>query len=452
MIEDARLPHTPVTLAEWTYDTLAKGQLTSSTRFAGGLPYVSAVTGYDDGYRPLGTTVSIPVAPANGAVAGTYTESVTYRPDGSLATETLPAVGGLPAETITHTYTDAGQLSSTAGLALYVAGTTYRWDGTVAEVLHGAAGSQMRRSFSYEEATGRTRAEQVDAETSPGVFTSRYTTEYGYDHAGNVRAVAGKTDGARDQVECFRYDHLRRLVEAWTAATWECSAGPQRTGADPYHRTWTFDAVGNRLTQTDHDPAGDTTWTYQVGTANGVSPHQVARISAAGPKAGPVQAFGYDAAGNTTQQTAADGTARTMVWDVEGQLASVTAGGQTSSYVYDADGGRLVTREPTGVTVHLATTEVRQPAGGGVTAIRYYHDVAVRTAAGLYWTNSDRNGTPVVQTDAQTLESDRRLPRWPAPQVRRFDGLPQRQGGPVVGFFGSVAQGLLDAGTPGRGR
>jgi len=276
MIEDARLPHTPVTLAEWTYDTLAKGQLTSSTRFAGGLPYVSAVTGYDDGYRPLGTTVSIPVAPANGAVAGTYTESVTYRPDGSLATETLPAVGGLPAETITHTYTDAGQLSSTAGLALYVAGTTYRWDGTVAEVLHGAAGSQMRRSFSYEEATGRTRAEQVDAETSPGVFTSRYTTEYGYDHAGNVRAVAGKTDGARDQVECFRYDHLRRLVEAWTAATWECSAGPQRTGADPYHRTWTFDAVGNRLTQTTttrpETPPGRTRSAPRTGSARTRSP------------------------------------------------------------------------------------------------------------------------------------------------------------------------------------
>jgi YD repeat-containing protein len=44
-------------LAEWEYDTIALGQLTSATRHDGGLGYVREVTGYDDGYRPTGTSV-----------------------------------------------------------------------------------------------------------------------------------------------------------------------------------------------------------------------------------------------------------------------------------------------------------------------------------------------------------------------------------------------------------
>ncbi|WP_211589064.1 FG-GAP-like repeat-containing protein, partial [Allorhizocola rhizosphaerae] len=42
-------------MAEWTYDTVMKGQLTSSTRYVGTDAYTTRVTAFDDGYRPLHT-------------------------------------------------------------------------------------------------------------------------------------------------------------------------------------------------------------------------------------------------------------------------------------------------------------------------------------------------------------------------------------------------------------
>ena len=50
-------------LASWTYDTLAKGQGTSSTSYVGGASgsaYTEAVTGYNDAYQPTGTSLTIP--------------------------------------------------------------------------------------------------------------------------------------------------------------------------------------------------------------------------------------------------------------------------------------------------------------------------------------------------------------------------------------------------------
>ena len=41
-------------LASWTYDTLAKGQVTSSSSYDGSDAYTTTVTCYDDAYRPLG--------------------------------------------------------------------------------------------------------------------------------------------------------------------------------------------------------------------------------------------------------------------------------------------------------------------------------------------------------------------------------------------------------------
>ena len=45
-------------ISEWVYDTLEKGLLTSSARFDGAAVYRQAVTGYDEAYRPLGSTGS----------------------------------------------------------------------------------------------------------------------------------------------------------------------------------------------------------------------------------------------------------------------------------------------------------------------------------------------------------------------------------------------------------
>lgn len=398
-------------LAEWEYDTVALGQLTSSTRWDGGLAYVRQVAGYDDGYRPTGASVTIPVSAANGNLAGTYAEQMTYLVDGSPATHSLPAAGGHPAETLTYTYTAAGLLASMTGQDDYLAGIVYRWDGTIAETVHGTAGKQVRRSYAYEEATGRMEVSQVDTEDplNPGVFTDRFTTTHTYDDAGSVLSIAGRTGGVVDQVECFDYDHLRRLVEAWTQNTEGCGT-PQATGADPYHRTWTFDPVGNRLTQTDHDPvAGNTVWTYNVGATHGVAAHQVAEVTATGPKAGTTsRVFDYDQAGNITTATTESGATQTLTWTPQGQLETLTEATDVATYVYDADGTRLLARNPDTTVLYLGSMEVEEHSGGAVVGTRYYDNTAVRTPTGLVWVATDRNNTSTIQINADTLQAEQR--------------------------------------------
>jgi RHS repeat-associated protein len=398
-------------LAEWQYDTLELGQLTTSTRHDGGLAYTSEVTGYDDGYRPTGTSITIPTSIANGQLAGTYQEEKTYHVDGSLASHVLPAAGGQPAETITYTYTNQGLLESTIGLDDYLAEVTYRWDGSIAETLHGEAGQQVRQSYAYEEPTGRLLTSQVDTEDlqDPGNFLDRYTTGHSYDDAGNVRSVAGRTGGTLDQVECFDYDHLRRLVQAWTQDVDTCGT-PGAAGADPYHRSWTYDPVGNRLAQTDHDPvAGTTTWTYLVGVTNGVTAHQLAEVAASGPKAGTAtRLFDYDQAGNTTVHTTDTGATQTLTWDPEGRLESVTEGSDVTTYLYDADGNRLIARNPDATILYLGSVEIEEQSGGALVGTRYYDTTAVRTATGLVWVCTDRNGTSTIQIDADTLQAEQR--------------------------------------------
>jgi RHS repeat-associated protein len=398
-------------LAGWEHDTVQLGQLTSSTRHDGGLAYVREVTGYDDAYRPTATKVTIPTSTGNGQLAGTYQEQMTYHTDGSIASRTLPPAGGLSAETLTYTYTNTGLLDTMTGGDDYLAGITYRWDGSIAETLHGQDDQQVRQSYAYDEATGRLETSQVDTEDpqNPGVFLDGFTTTHTYDNAGNILAMAGRTAGTVDQVECFDYDHLRRLVEAWTQNTETCGT-PQATGADAYHRNWTFDPTGNRLTQTDHDTtAGNTVWTYDVGATHNVTPHQVAEVTATGPKAGTAsRVFDYDQAGNVIAATSESGAAQTLTWTAQGQLEALIEGTDVTTYVYDADGTRLLARNPDSTVLYLGSTQIEELSGGTVAATRYYDNTAVRTPTGLVWTATDRNQTSTIQIDATTLQAERR--------------------------------------------
>ena len=66
-------------LASWTYDSLAKGQLTSSSGYTGGTSgsaYTEAITGYDALYQPTGTKTTLPAAVTG--LNGSYTTTSTY--------------------------------------------------------------------------------------------------------------------------------------------------------------------------------------------------------------------------------------------------------------------------------------------------------------------------------------------------------------------------------------
>ncbi|MEV0396724.1 RHS repeat domain-containing protein [Polymorphospora rubra] len=460
--------------ASWLFDTIADGLPTSSTRHLGTDQYTVGVTGYTDRYAPIGNTISIPASEGN--LAGSHTITHTYKPDGALATTALPAVGGLPAENLTYGYNNAGLSTTlTTPATGYVNDTTYHWDGQVKELTYrNTANRRVRINKQVDPASRRLTQIGIDSEhpTTAGTFTNRATSNYYTDPAGNITALVHSTDTVVDQVECFRYDHLRRLTSAWTEAAHGCTT-PQRAGADPYRLSWTYDNVGNRVTQTSHTATGSTTATSTYPTPGGPQPHALTQVAHTG-QATHTNTYGYDTAGNTTTRTI-DGTTQTLTWDPEGRLATTTQTGLTTSYLYDADGNRLIRRDNTGTTLYLGQNELLLKPDNQVDGTRYYthagNTVAVRTVTGVTRLATDHHGTHTHAIDSNTAPATitrrRTLPfgepngttptGWPG--TRGYLGAPTdptglthlgaREYDPTTGRFISVDP-LFVSGDPGQ--
>ncbi len=391
--------------AEWTYDTLAKGQLTRSTRYLGGAAYVNAVTGYTEGYEVSGRTITIPAAETD--LAGTYTYGHAYKVDGSPATTVLPAVGGLAAERLSHSYDERGQpytLGTNLPTDTYlVDGTGYTRFGELATIgRRHAGGPTVDTVRFYEEGTRRLARALAMRETAPSVLAD---VTYGYDPAGNVTKMA---DTAAGDHQCLAHDGLRQLTEAWTPAGGDCTAARSVGGLGgpaPYWYSFTYDRAGNRLTATERTPSTTASRTYAYPAAGAAQPHTVRSVTTAGAGAG-TTSYTYDVTGNTLSRPAPGGGVQTATWDAEGRLATSVDPTGTTSYVYDADGNRLVSRDPAGRTLYLPDQELRATAGGVRTGTRYYRHagqiVAVRTPAGLFWQLEDDQGTAMASVTATT--------------------------------------------------
>ncbi|RKR88587.1 intein/RHS repeat-associated protein [Micromonospora pisi] len=396
----------------YVYDTLAKGQLTSSTRHIGAAAYTTAVTGYTDRYQPTGSTVTIPATEGN--LAGIYTTAATFLPTGAPATTTLPALGGLPEETLTYGYGTTGLATTMASpITTYVASTSHDWLGGIENQILGAAGKRVRLGYGIDEATRRLTNILVDTEnpTTPNTWNNRSASEYEFDPAGNITTIAGKSDGVRDQVECFRYDYHRRLTDAWSQPATGCTT-PQRAGADPYRLAWTYDVTGNRKTQTSWSATGTTTATSTYPNPKADQPHTLTQVAYTGETTR-TDTYTYDLAGNTITRPV-NGATQTLTWDPEGHLASTSQTGLETSYVYDASGNRLLRRDTGGggSTLYLGGTELHLKTNGQVDGTRYYtHNgttVAVRGVTGLTWVSADHHGTSQVKIDPDSLDVIRR--------------------------------------------
>ncbi|WP_344921786.1 RHS repeat-associated core domain-containing protein [Plantactinospora mayteni] len=411
-------------LSGWTYDKLvdgtpAPGMQASSTRYVDGAAYTTAITGYDAGNRVTGRTVTIPAG--EGALAGTYTFRNTYRVDGEVDTATLPAGGGLPAETLRYGYNKLGMPTTLSGTTSYVTETLYSAYGDEEEITLAAGGKSMRRSFRYEAGTRRLSLAETRRETGPQLISS---VEYSYDPAGNVTRISDTPDpanGVAPDTQCFRHDYLRRLAEAWTPASGDCAAAASATGLGgpaPYWHSWTFDKLGNRLSETRTSATGArTTSSYAYTAAGEAQPHALRSVTTATPTGSSVDEYDYDAAGNLTRRVRA-GVGQTLEWDAEGRLAKVTENGKATSYLYDATGDRLIRRDPTGTTLYLGETQLTLQNTGGVTGLRYYtHDdraVAMRSGqtGKVTWLASDHHGTAELSVDesSQYVTRQRRDP------------------------------------------
>lgn len=397
--------------------------MASSTSYAGstpgtpGLAYTESVGGYDGAYSPTSTTLSIP-AGAPAFAGTTYTTTYTYNVDETKARQADPAEGGLPAETLRFSYTGNGELSGIYGLRSILAGTIYTAIGQVSEFETDSTTGSFE-AFGYDEATGLLNNVNTTILTG-STFTDVANTDYTRDDAGNVTSAMDAVSG---ESQCYSYDHLSELTQAWTPGGGSsCSSTPSMStvgGPAPYWQTYTYDTTtGNRLTRALHATttgASDTTESYAYPTAASAHPHAVQSVAASGGSSG-TESYGYDADGSTTSRP---GDA--ITYDPTGKPNSIVTSAGTQQDVYDASGNLLLSVGPvSGATLYNGDTELHQAQGSSqVSAIRTYTGannipVAERdTVAGqsgntLYWLFTDVDGTPVTQVNSATGALTRR--------------------------------------------
>ncbi|MEV4665242.1 polymorphic toxin-type HINT domain-containing protein [Micromonospora echinofusca] len=420
-------------LAEWKYDKLysgqaVRGQLTQSIRYesAGSAnAYKWQARGFNTRYQPTGANYVIP-ANEGANLAGTWIYGYGYSPyDGSPASITYPAGGSLTTESVETKYDSVTGLpkelaTNLVNVGRYVIGQDYTQYGEPTLTTRKVDGGvYVQDAAHYDLTTRRVDRVTVKPETATGtVVDTRFTR----DAAGNILSIADTPEVGTGDIQCFRYDELQRMTNAWTPKSGvDCAADPgvpNLGGPAPYWHEWTVDDVGNRSTEKVHTAAGDTTRSYTTSASgkNVVRPHAVTQVVTQAPGQSAVTTkYAYDGAGNMTCRptgTAANdcgtGTnSQTLNWNSEGKLASVSAGGQTvETNIYDAEGVRLIRRDATGATLYLPGQEIRRENTSVVTGTRYYsfagRTVGNRTPTGLTWLYTDHQGTQQTAINAGT--------------------------------------------------
>jgi RHS repeat-associated protein len=406
-------------LASWTYDTLAKGKLTSSTAYQNGASYTEQVTGYNSYGLPSGTETIIPSA--QGTLGGTYAQQDTYAPDGQLTSYTDSAVGGLPAETVNIGYNSAGQADSLTGASSYVDSVSYTNLGQPLQYTMGTAAEPAYITDSYDPQTYRLTEQDTQAGTSQASVDDLH---YTYDPVGDVISEADTPSGnsAATDVQCFAYDYLGRLTQAWAQGSTGCATTPSASaegGAAPYWDSYTYNTVGGLTGIISTTPSGTvTTTTGTYPAAGSARPHALTTTKVTNGSGSTTTSYGYDAGGNLATVTGQSQN-QALTWGDAGQLsqdAVTPAGGsaQDTSYIYDADGRLLLTTDPGTTTLSLGDEQLSlNTSTSTVTGTRYYTlngvTVAARTgASSLAYLTGDQEGTDTVAVDSATLAVTRR--------------------------------------------
>lgn len=388
-----------VELAAWTYDqaTLGKGLPYQSTRYVGGsagnpgsgTAYSTTIGAYDPLGNPLNRTTTIG---GSTPLAGSYTTSYTYGPNGQLQTQTDPAAGGLPSEKLVYGYDSLGNAGGLSALVAgkvnnYVSGITYDHIGQLGEVYQFNT-TELWRDYTYNTGSGRvTEVNTTKYTTSGGGVVS--DDHYTYDNAGNLLTDQNNASvGAETQ--CYTYDALRNLGQAWTPASNTCTAPTTSTtmgGPAPYWETFTADpTTGNRTATTDYAintsgaVTGSTSSAYSYvdpTTGSTAQPNAVKKItttqSGSAGSGTTNSAYSYDADGSTTAMPGL-----TIGYDSEERASTLTLANNASNPqtdIYSADGNLLLQADPTGTTAYLGDTQLHADTSStpNITGSRSYN-------------------------------------------------------------------------------
>ncbi|MEU9736469.1 polymorphic toxin-type HINT domain-containing protein [Streptomyces sp. NPDC048002] len=434
--------------------TGALGQLTASIRHTPDGDYTNRVTGYDAEYRVTGSETVIPANAMTTGLSGTYAYTYTYTPTGQPQSVTLPAKGGLASEKVVTRYNTDGLPESTSGLTWYTADATYSPYGEVLRTVSGAQPHRVWTTNFVNPHTGSLQRTITDRETATHRITdSYYSYDLSGTITSNARELT-ETTGKTWDTQCFTYDVMGELTHAWTSqtapdgkgtgcksangATWghrtdyTPSTGPVTdapdestdaatpdtslsttlaaaapdtatlsTGDTAYRQSFTYDWLGNRATLTERDtadPSKNVTLTYGHGTTvagNGTTPsyqtqpHTMTWITST--TAGKGSSYTYDATGNTEVRDLHN-TTQNLDWTPENKLGSITDDGTKTTYVYDADGNRILENSPSGSTLYLGETELTTNPTGSITKASRTYAQAGAPAATRTTTNGSTTG------------------------------------------------------------
>jgi RHS repeat-associated protein len=288
------------------------------------------------------------------------TFSYTYDLAGNVTRRALP-----DSTIVDYTYDDDSRLTSAA---IDTQATTYAYDpaGNLTESTL-PSGNGYVEDRTYDRAGQLTRVKTIKGTMTLADFT------YTLDPVGNPTKVvrAGSSAGTTS----YAYDSRDRITEV-------CSQDSCPGSSDPFIR-WTYDSVGNRLTETR--PTGTTNYSYdsadELTAADGTT-------------------YTYDPNGNETAAGAAS-----FNYDLAGRLASATIAGTTTTYTYDGDGNR--TQSSTGPQASDKTNyrwdvnndmpQLSIERDGNNTLLRRYvygaRRLSMTTAAGTYYYAYDALGS-----------------------------------------------------------
>ena len=133
----------------------------------------------------------------------------------------------MPAETVTHGYIPTFDLPSTlsSGLASYSQPTTYTAFSQVAQEEIGSSTKNAYVTNTYDPHSGMLTESKV---ANTAVTATPYDdTSYAYDPSGNITSEQDVRNNSATELQCFGYDLLQRLTQAWTTdGTHPCTAGP----------------------------------------------------------------------------------------------------------------------------------------------------------------------------------------------------------------------------------
>jgi RHS repeat-associated protein len=407
-------PETSATeLASWVYDTLAKGELTSSTSYYDGSAYTEQAIGYDGYGLSKGTETIIPAA--QGALAGTYIhENTTYNPyDGLLEDYEDTGDGGLPVETVEYGYNAAGGQASVSGIWDYVDSLSYTDLGQPGKYTYGSSAEPAWTVDSYDEQTGSLTQQETQAGTTPVTVDDQ---NYGYDNTGQITSDADTPTAGKTQVQCYQYDYLGRLTQAWSQGTAGCSSGPSQSAESgataPYWEQYSYNDENDMTSETSTPVSGAaTTTTDSYPAAGSPQPHAITSQTVTTPSGSTTTDYGHDGDGQLTSESGSDSDS--LSWNDTGQLASMATSAGTTNYIYDADGNLLLQEDPGSTTLYLSDEEVTL-TGSTLSATRYYQlggqSVAARTSAGdVYYLTGNQEGTETLAINSASLAVSERF-------------------------------------------